>query len=132
MGELPDTNEAEARRWLGQATEDLAAARRIADDPELAARLACFLAHLAVEKALKALLIAGAVPFRKIHDLLELRVLLPTEHQEHFDLDALADLNGWVIDGRYADDHIDATHETAHDLVESASTVLAEVERLLS
>lgn len=38
MGELPDTNEAEARRWLGQASEELLAARRIAEDRELAAR----------------------------------------------------------------------------------------------
>ena len=78
MGELPDTNGAEARRWLGQASEDLVAARRIAEDPELAARLACFLAHLAAEKALKALLIDNGVAFRKIHDLVELHLLLPS------------------------------------------------------
>ncbi|HEX2038615.1 MAG TPA: HEPN domain-containing protein [Acidimicrobiales bacterium] len=60
MGELPDDNAAEARRWLGQAVEDLTAARRIAEDPELAARLACFLAHLAAEKVLKAFLIDSA------------------------------------------------------------------------
>ena len=131
MGELPDTNAAEARRWLGQAAEDLEAARRIAGDPELAARLACFLAHLAAEKALKALLIDSGIPFRKIHDLLDLRLLLPVHRQAEFDPDLLADLNGWVIDGRYADDHADATEATARRLVEDASTVLAEVERLL-
>lgn len=131
MGELPDTNAAEARRWLGQAAEDLEVARRIAEDPELAARLACFLAHLAAEKALKALLIDSEVPFRKIHDLLDLRLLLPADRQAAFDPDVLAVLNGWVIDGRYADDHIDATQETARHLVDAASTVLAEIERLL-
>lgn len=131
MGELPDNNAAEARRWFGQAAEDLEAARRIAEDPELAARLACFLAHLAAEKALKALLIDSEVPFRKIHDLLDLRLLLPVDRQAEFDPDVLADLNGWVIDGRYADDHADATQATARQLVEAASTVLAEVERLL-
>lgn len=132
MDELPDTNAAEARRWLGQAAEDLEAARRIAEDPELAARLACFLAHLAAEKALKALLIDSEVPFRKIHDLLDLRVLLPVDRQRAFDPDALAALNGWVIDGRYADDHVDVTRETARELVQSAKTVLEEVERLLA
>lgn len=131
MGELPDTNEAEARRWLGQASEDLVAARRIAEDPELAARLACFLAHLAAEKALKALLIHGGVAFRKIHDLLELRLLLPVEQQEALDPDTLASLNGWVIDGRYADDHVDVTMEAAEGLVDAAAGVLAEAQRLL-
>lgn len=131
MGELPDTNEAEARRWLGQATEELVAARRIAEDPELVPRLACFLAHLVAEKALKALLIHSGVAFRKIHDLLELRLLLPVDRQAAFDPAVLAALNGWVIDGRYADDHVDVTRETAGELVESANTVLEEVERLL-
>lgn len=53
MPELPDNNEGEARRRLAQANEDLRAARRIAEDADLADRLACFLAHLAAEKALK-------------------------------------------------------------------------------
>ena len=131
MGELPDTNEAEARRWLGQASEELVAARRIAEDPELASRLACFLAHLVAEKALKALLIHGGVAFRKIHDLLELRLLLPVDRQERFDPDVLASLNGWVIDGRYADDHVEVTTQTVEQLVETAAGVLTEAQRLL-
>lgn len=60
-----------------------------------------------------------------------MRLLLPVDRQTEFDPDLLADLNGWVIDGRYADDHVDATQATARHLVEAASTVLAEVERLL-
>ena len=132
MVELPDTNAAEARRWVGQAAEDLVVARRIAEDPELASRLACFLAHLAAEKALKALLIHSGVPFRKIHDLLDLRLMVPAERQTGFNPDALADLNGWVIDGRYADDHVDVAEATARHLVESAAIVVAEVERLLA
>ena len=131
MGELPDDNAAEARRWLGQAAEDLTAARRIAVDPELVPRLACFLAHLAAEKALKAVLIDSGVPFRKIHDLPELRLLLPPDRQVGFDPDALTDLNGWVLDGRYAEDHADATTTTAQRLVDAADDVLGEAARLL-
>jgi HEPN domain-containing protein len=131
MGELPEDNAAEARRWLGQAAEDLTAARRIAEDPDLVPRLACFLAHLAAEKARKAVLIDSGVPFRKIHDLLELRVLLPADRQASFDPDALADLNGWVLDGRYAEDHADASAETAERLVVTAAAVLEESARLL-
>lgn len=66
---------------------------------------------------MKAALIDSGVAFRKIHDLLELRLLLPVDRQAAFNPDILAALNGWVIDGRYADDHVDATEETARRLV---------------
>ncbi|MGH2733701.1 MAG: HEPN domain-containing protein [Actinomycetota bacterium] len=47
----------------------------------------CFLAHWAAEKALKAMLIALAVPFKKTHDLIELARMLvaagrPVEFEE--------------------------------------------------
>jgi hypothetical protein len=48
-----------------------------------------------------------------------------------FDPDALADLNGWVLDGRYAEDHADATETTARRLVDAADVVLGEVACLL-
>ena len=63
MNELPETNAAEALRWLDQADEELLAARRLAGEADLPARIACFLAHLAAEKALKAYLISRSVPF---------------------------------------------------------------------
>ncbi|MGH8907308.1 MAG: HEPN domain-containing protein [Egibacteraceae bacterium] len=85
-----------ARRWLGEAAEDLEAARRIAADEELPARLACFLAHLAAEKTLKASLIDLDVPFRKTHDLIEL-------FRMEFSEADLKRLNPWAIDGRYND-----------------------------
>ena len=49
-----------------------------------------------------------------------------------FDPNTLAGLNGWVIDGRYADDHVDPTREMAKQLLDLATTVLEEVERLLT
>lgn len=58
----------EAHRWLAQAGEDLRAAQRLVDDPEMPPRLAAFLAHLAAEKALKGALIARGIVIRKIHD----------------------------------------------------------------
>jgi HEPN domain-containing protein len=76
MSELPETNAAEAHRWLGQSREELRAAGRLASERDLPARIACFLAHLAAEKALKAYLIASGVPFPRVHDLADLFALL--------------------------------------------------------
>ena len=53
----PDLVAAEARRWLGEADEELRIARYLSEDDTLPARAACFHAHLAAEKALKAALI---------------------------------------------------------------------------
>lgn len=47
MNDLPENNQREARRWLGQAFDDLESARHQLTREDLPARLACFLAHLA-------------------------------------------------------------------------------------
>jgi HEPN domain-containing protein len=63
----PDPSD-EARVWFAQAAEDLSAARHLATNPDMPARLAAFLAHLAAEKALKAALIArGVTAFSRYH-----------------------------------------------------------------
>jgi HEPN domain-containing protein len=43
----------EAERWMREAEEELAVAVRIASEPDLPGRVACFHAHLAAEKATK-------------------------------------------------------------------------------
>ena len=73
----PDLVAAEARRWLGEAGEELRIARYLSNDDTLPARAACFHAHLAAEKALKALLIQRGVPLRRLHDLIALQRMLP-------------------------------------------------------
>jgi len=113
MNESPDTTLTASRQWLGQAFEDLETARRITRDHDLPPRLACFLAHLAVEKTLKSLLILASVPFRKIHDLVGLHALLPEKWRSGLDTGELALLNPWVIDGRYADDIVEASRPLA-------------------
>ncbi|MGH9023976.1 MAG: HEPN domain-containing protein [Acidimicrobiia bacterium] len=99
--------------------------------PDVPARIACFLAHLAAEKALKALLIDVGVAFPRIHNLLRLAALLPDPLQEMFDPGDLAQLNPWVIEGRYPDDAIDASADVANILVELAAKVLASAQRSL-
>ncbi len=124
MNELPDTNAAEAQRWLGQAEEELLTAGRIASDEQLPPRIACFLAHLAAEKAIKACLISFGMAFTKVHDLGDLRALLPIGIVDVSDED-LELLNPWAIEGRYPGDARDATSTQADECVRAAERVLA-------
>lgn len=55
----------EAARWIREAKEELAVAARIASEPNLPGRIACFHSHLAAEKAIKSLQIRRGVPVRK-------------------------------------------------------------------
>lgn len=91
----------EARLWLEQAVEDLTAARRLADDPEMPPRLTAFLAHLAAEKALKGALIARGIAVRKIHDLIELQSTLIPADAEFVASEDIDVLVPWNIAGRY-------------------------------
>lgn len=119
MSELPDNNSDEARRWLGQAAEDLAAAHLLLSD-EIPGRIACFHAHLAVEKALKAWLIWVDTPFPKTHDLGDLRALLPESLAREIDEADLELLEPWVIDGRYPGNVPDLASGHALRCVEAA------------
>jgi HEPN domain-containing protein len=69
--------DAEVRRWVRSAREDLRGARAAARDSDLLPRHACHLAQQAAEKALKAVLVYGGVPVPRIHDLDRLRALVP-------------------------------------------------------
>jgi HEPN domain-containing protein len=94
----------EADRWEREAREDLRTAEVIAAHDELPDRAAGFHAHLAAEKALKALLIRRRIPAPRIHDLIGLRAMLGTEDADAFDLLDLELLNPWTIEGRYPAD----------------------------
>jgi HEPN domain-containing protein len=126
MTELPDNNYEEARRWLSNTGDDLRTMRVVAGDPELPGRMACFLAHLVVEKCLKAVLIDAGVPFTKTHDLEALHnACLQAGRLEAIDRDLLASLDPWAIDGRYADDLVEADRSTATQLNDDLITFLA-------
>lgn len=114
----------EARTWLVQAAEDLTAARHLAGNPEMPARLAAFLAHLAAEKALKATLIARGVATRKIHDLVALQACLPAADAVSVSSDDIDVLIPWNIAGRYPADLDDANHETAAATIDAASRIV--------
>lgn len=101
MTETPPDPADEANRWLGEAHEELAVAHVLADDDRLPARAACFHAHLAAEKALKALLILRDVRLMFSHDLALLTGMLAADDAALFDVGDLATLNPWTIEGRY-------------------------------
>ncbi len=127
MNELPDNNVDEARRVLGQAMDELETAKHLAGSSEYPGRIACFLAHLAAEKAVKALLTLRELPYRRIHDLIELARLLPSDDQDSLAEEDLERLNRWSLDGRYPDVHIDASPEMTASVVEAAEHIVTSI-----
>ena len=59
------STQSDPHEWLRFAHHDLAAARLLLTDVDLPARMACFHAQQAAEKALKASLVHAAIQFRK-------------------------------------------------------------------
>ena len=132
MRELPDNNYDEARRWLKNTDDDLRAMRALLRDPGAPGRIICFMAHLAVEKALKATLIDAGVPFKKTHDLLALHAMcVRTGRLTDIDNGQLALLSPWGVDGRYADDLVDAERALASRLAEFAESLVEAVHQIL-
>jgi HEPN domain-containing protein len=116
---------AEAARWMREAEEELAVASRIASEPDLPGRVACFHAHLAAEKAIKSLQIRRAVPVRKIHNLVQLVRELPVEDSRGLAQADLNLLNPWTIDGRYPAEHEAVSADETLRAVEAAERILA-------
>ena len=130
MNELPDNNYEEARRWAGNVEADLRAMQAVDNDEASPRRMVCFMAHLVVEKALKATLIDAEVPFGKTHDLLELHDLCSHAGRlREIRREELARLNPWAVDGRYADDLAEAERALAQELAAFAVEVMTAVRR---
>jgi HEPN domain-containing protein len=121
----PDVRSNEADVWFSQAEEDLGAARRL--HPDGPARVVCFLAHLAAEKAIKAHLLAAGISFRKTHDLFQLRALTEADMPGGLMDNDLAILNPWVIEGWYPGDAVESTPAIAADAIEATTRVLEAV-----
>ena len=92
-----------AQNWMRLAAEDLESAERMPRNLSGRFRNVCFFAQQAAEKAIKAALALEAVPFPFLHDLDELRELLPNGWDIHQVALHLHDLTEWAVKGRYAD-----------------------------
>ena len=107
--------------------DDLAAARLLLTDVELPARMACFHAQQAAEKALKALLVHAAIQFRTTHDLAvpggaATRTGSVGGRQPRFQ-----PLQQWAMDARYPGDLPDITAAEAVTVVAIADQIVAAV-----
>jgi HEPN domain-containing protein len=120
------------RYWLELAFEDLAAARYLAADPTLAARLAAGHAQQAAEKALKAVIVASGREPPRSHDLVALAHGAQGVVSLTVDEDALRSLTDAHMQSRYPeprDPGIDAA--AASSLVEIAALLVAQVQGAL-
>ncbi len=129
MTDPPPEELEEAESWRRQAHEELLIAQRLAAQPDLPDRAACFHAHLAAEKALKALNIRRGVIVRRIHDLRLLARALPDADARRFEPGDLELLNPWTIDGRYPADLEEVGQQRAHEVHAAAERVMAAVDR---
>ena len=107
--------------------DDLAAARLLLTDVELPARMACFHAQQAAEKALKASLVHSAIQFRRTHDLVVLVALQPEPVRSEVDSLDLQRLQQWAVDARYPADLPDITAGEADAVVAIADQIVAAV-----
>ncbi|HSH61877.1 MAG TPA: HEPN domain-containing protein [Acidimicrobiales bacterium] len=120
--------EHEVARWLREAQEELRVARHLWEAEELPARAACFHAHLAAEKALKALVLRTGSAIPRVHDLVALERMLPADFRSLVDPDDLDLLNPWAMQGRYPADLAQVAEKRIADIVKAAGRVVAAAE----
>lgn len=98
---MSDRDSADPAHWIAHARDDLMVARRMSSDPATPPRYACWNAQQAVEKALKATLLALEISYPKRHDLEALAELLPGDWTVKAHQAALAELTQWAMESRY-------------------------------
>ncbi len=130
MAEVPCPQE--ALPWLGKADSDLrtAQAALALDPPET--ETAAFHCQQAVEKCLKALLVAHDVDPPRVHDL---AVLLEMCADQGHDLTgfraAILDLNPFAVQFRYPSEEVAPEEEEVQEGLETAESIRRQVESLL-
>jgi HEPN domain-containing protein len=88
------------REWLRKGDEDLTAVRLLMDGHGPVATV-CFHVQQAVEKYLKAVLVANGIPFGRTHDIQELIELLPAPQRPGLDAQTAAELTEAAVALRY-------------------------------
>ncbi len=116
--------------WLRYARSDLELARVTRPDEVLFEGL-CFHAQQAAEKALKAVLIAKAVPPPKTHNIRTLLDLLPQEVIAPQEIEDAASLTDYAVTSRYPGDFESVDEEEYKETVRLAETVVLWAERII-
>jgi HEPN domain-containing protein len=87
-------------RWLAYARDDLNAAEELKSSGT-PARISCFHAQQAAEKAMKAVFVLEQIDYPYTHDLVQLAEALPSEWRLQTRSADLADLSRWAVESRY-------------------------------
>jgi HEPN domain-containing protein len=125
---MSDANEL-TRRWISYAQADLNAAETLLKGNNCFNQQICFLSQQAAEKAIKASLVFLQIEFPFIHDLDELRNLLPQDwncSEQHLDLEILSD---WAVRSRYPIDPAPPSLKEAQAAFQQAEAVLQSVQQ---
>ena len=116
--------------WLRYAISDLEIAR-ITQSPQILLDGLCFHAQQAAEKALKAVLIAQAIPFPRTHNITILIDLLPQDISLPSEMEAAALLTDYAVLTRYPGNLEPITEEEYSEAVRLAETVVHWAETLI-
>jgi HEPN domain-containing protein len=117
--------------WLLHANSDLELART-GKSPKVLFETLCFHAHQAVEKAIKAVLVAHKVPIIKSHNIGALIKLLPEDIQRLPELKEAMGLTDYAVLSRYPVDLEPVTEKEYKDAVQLAEEVIQWAERLIT
>ena len=109
--------------WMRFARSDLAVARSVHDADVLMETL-CFHAQQAVEKSLKAVLLARSVAFPHTHNLRILMDLVSNVESLPPDVVASVGLVGYAVEVRYPGIYEDITEDEYREAVRLATVVL--------
>lgn len=118
--------------WIKKADDDLNFARVSLKESLGFYPQICFLLHQAVEKYLKAYIIANELDFQKIHDLGQLvKICDQKDGGFHKYFDKVADLNTYYIETRYPDFEITVNKQQAQRALEVAEEIATFVKEKL-
>jgi len=120
------------RHWLAIALDDLASARKLAQEPDAHLNTAVFHCQQAAEKAVKAYLVFRDQPFEKIHDIAKLMnqaAGLEPRFQPLFSLGA--PLTRFVAQFRYPSVEIAASEAEFEEALQAAQQLFSFVLSLL-
>lgn len=116
--------------WLRYAYSDLELAR-VKRPPKVLFEGLCFHAQQAVEKALKAVLIANGIPPTKTHNIRTLLDLLPPDVVPPEEVEDAAGLTDYAVISRYPGDFESIDEKEYKETVQLAETVVFWAERII-
>jgi len=114
------------KKWLIKAIEDFNAAKYIVDlsDEKILTSIVCFHCQQAVEKLLKAYLVAKKIDFAKTHNL-EILLKLCIDLDKEFRNISIGNLSDYAVEIRYPDEFYTPSIEEAKECFIIASNVKA-------